>query len=72
MSTKGDARRRAILSCIQSHTAATGYPPTLREIGDAVGLDAPGVSYHLGLLRDAGLVTWRPRGVRSVRVGGGE
>ena len=68
--TKGDTRRAAILSHIISHTAAAGYPPTLAEIGDAVGLDAPGVRYHLGLLRDAGLVTWRPRGVRSVRVGG--
>ncbi len=30
-------RQRQILQCIVQHTDAHGYPPTVREIGEAVG-----------------------------------
>lgn len=34
-------RQRAILEVIHEHVTANGYPPSVREIGDAVGLKSP-------------------------------
>ena len=42
-----------IVSCIQTQ----GYPPSVREIGDAVGLRSPStVHFHLKKLEEAGLI----------------
>ena len=42
-----------IVSCIQSQ----GYPPSVREIGDAVGLKSPStVHFHLKHLEEAGVI----------------
>ena len=42
-----------IVSCIQ----AQGYPPSVREIGDAVGLKSPStVHFHLKHLEEAGVI----------------
>jgi repressor LexA len=35
------ARQRAILEVIQAHAGTHGYPPSVREIGEAVGLSSP-------------------------------
>lgn len=58
-------RQRRILEVIQDGVERRGYPPTLREIGRAVGLTASStVSYHLGELERKGLLVrdkGRPR-----------
>ena len=42
-----------IAACIQTH----GYPPSVREIGEAVGLRSPStVHFHLKKLADAGVI----------------
>ena len=42
-----------IVSCIQDH----GYPPSVREIGEAVGLRSPStVHFHLKRLEEAGVI----------------
>ena len=41
-------RQRQILAVIRSAVARDGYPPTVREIGDAVGLSSP-ASVHMQL-----------------------
>ena len=42
-----------IVSCIQTQ----GYPPSVREIGDAVGLKSPStVHFHLKHLEEAGVI----------------
>ncbi|HEV2784867.1 MAG TPA: hypothetical protein VGV67_00650, partial [Solirubrobacteraceae bacterium] len=35
------ARQRRILEVIHDHLDERGYPPSVREIGDAVGLSSP-------------------------------
>jgi repressor LexA len=51
----GHGRRREILHFIRGLLAQReGYPPTLREIGEAVGLAASTVSYHLSVLEAGG------------------
>lgn len=55
MSDTLTTRQREILDVIVSHVHARGYPPSVREIGEAVGLRSPAtVKCHLDNLRDAG------------------
>ncbi len=63
-SRRGEWRRRRILVFIREFARREGYPPTLREIGEAVGLAPSTVSHHLSVLEDAGCLrrgAGRPR-----------
>ena len=50
----GPGNRRRILRFVREFTDSEGYPPTLREIGEAVGLAPSSVHYHVSLLREDG------------------
>ncbi|MCL6519576.1 MAG: transcriptional repressor LexA [Armatimonadetes bacterium] len=51
------ARQRQILQYILQHIEMRGYPPTVREIGEAVNLSSSStVHAHLRSLEDAGLI----------------
>ncbi len=67
------ARRREILDFIEKHIERSGYPPTVREIGEAVGLSSPStVHAHLRRLEDAGFIRrdgTLTRAIRSLRGG---
>ncbi|MEV0454039.1 transcriptional repressor LexA [Catellatospora methionotrophica] len=71
MYSKLSERQRRILEVIQDGVNSRGYPPTLREIGRAVGLAASStVAYHLRELEEKGLLQrdrGRPRAL-TVRV----
>lgn len=64
-------RRRQILEFIEKHTERFGFPPTVREIGEAVQLNSPStVHAHLRRLEAAGLIVREgmlTRAIRSVR-----
>src|SRR5690625_2139549 len=48
-------RQRLIMESIGSSIESKGYPPTMREIGAAVGLASPSsVKYQLQVLEDKG------------------
>lgn len=50
-------RQREILRIIEESLLAQGYPPTVREIGEAVGLSSPAsVQNHLSVLEDKGYI----------------
>ncbi|HWH15058.1 MAG TPA: transcriptional repressor LexA [Miltoncostaeaceae bacterium] len=54
---KLSGRQAEILEFISRHTRDRGYPPTVREIGQAVGLASPStVHAHLAKLADLGLI----------------
>ncbi len=58
-------RRQQILDFINQSTERHGYPPSMREIGDAVGLKSTSaVSHQLKVLEEMGRLT---RGVRTPR-----
>lgn len=69
-------RQHEILKFIKSHCSKHGYPPTVREIGGAVGLTSPStVHAHLAKLEDAGHIRRDPTKPRAMLVsldGGGE
>jgi repressor LexA len=60
-------RQRRILDYIRETVQTRGYPPTVREIGEAVGLVSPSsVAYQMGVLQKKGYLRKdanRPRAV---------
>ena len=62
-------RQREILKFVNSHVDAHGYPPTVREIGGAIGLTSPStVHAHLARLESAGLIRRDPTKPRALEV----
>ena len=57
------------MRCIRDFGQSHGYAPTLREIGEEVGLASPSsVSYHLSILQDKGYLRRDARRPRTVEV----
>jgi repressor LexA len=61
-------RQRRILEFIAAFSASNGFAPTMREIGDGVGLTSSSVLNCLERLRDRGLLTWRAHSPRTIQV----
>ncbi|MDY3126783.1 MAG: transcriptional repressor LexA [Corynebacterium sp.] len=60
-------RQRRILDVIQDAVLLRGYPPSIREIGDAVGLQSTSsVAYQLKQLEDKGFLRRDPNKPRAV------
>lgn len=63
------ARQREILEIIERHMTERGYPPSVREIGEAVGLTSPStVHAHLGALQRRGYLRRDPTKPRAIEV----
>ena len=59
-------RQKEIFDFIRKYAAKTGYPPTVREIGKAVGLHSSStVHAHLANLEKLGLVKRDPSKPRA-------
>jgi len=62
-------RQREILDLIRDTVAERGYPPSVREIGDAVGLSSPStVHSHLSALVRTGYLRRDPSKPRAIEV----
>jgi repressor LexA len=62
-------RQRQILDFVTKYVDAHGYPPTVREIGEAVGLASPStVHAHLANLERAGLLKRDPTKPRALEL----
>jgi len=70
------ARQREILELIQRTVSERGYPPSVREIGEAVGLSSPStVHSHLSSLANAGYLRRdpsKPRAIEVIHAGGAD
>jgi repressor LexA len=63
------ARQREVLEIIEQHTRQHGYPPSVREIGEAVGLTSPStVHAHLAALQRRGYLRRDPTKPRAIEV----
>ena len=63
------ARQRRILEVIHDHLDARGYPPSVREIGDAVGLSSPSSGHgQLAQLEAKGFLRRDPTKPRALEV----
>ncbi len=64
-------RQREILAFVNDHSAQHGYPPTVREIGSAVGLTSSStVHAHLANLERLGLLRRDPAKPRALNLVG--
>src|SRR5437764_2324170 len=62
-------RQREIFDFIRRHTTDKGYPPTVRDIGQAVGLTSSStVHAHLANLERAGVLRRDPTKPRAIEV----
>lgn len=60
-------RQKQVLEFIRDTVASRGYPPSVREIGDAVGLSSPSsVHAHLNSLVEAGALRRDPSKPRAI------
>jgi repressor LexA len=66
-------RQRTILSVIRASVTSRGYPPSIREIGDAVGLTSTSsVAHQLRTLERKGFLRRDPNRPRAVDVRGAD
>jgi len=67
--TKPSPRQLQILEVIEQNLRDKGYPPSVREIGDAVGLTSPStVHTHLKALERMGFIHRDPSKPRAIEV----
>ena len=69
MAEKLTDRQRGILDMIETSMRERGYPPSVREIGEAVGLTSPStVHSHLATLQRLGYLKRDPTKPRAIEV----
>ena len=62
-------QQERVFDFLETHLAAQGFPPTLREIGDAIGLaNINAVRGHLQAIEKKGYISKEPDRARSIRV----
>jgi repressor LexA len=62
-------RQQQVLDYIRNMVAERGYPPSVREIGEAVGLSSPStVHSHLNSLVEAGAIRRDPSKPRAIMI----
>jgi repressor LexA len=62
-------RQRNILRFIESYVEANGFPPTIRQIGEATGINSTSVvNYNLNKLKDAGYLSRSQHVSRGLRL----
>lgn len=69
--SKGSVKQQQILEFIEKFTRENKYPPSVREIGDAVGLRSPStVHTHLKALKEKGALRKDDRKTRALSIPG--
>lgn len=63
---RGEERRKAILAYVRKQFLAS-YPPTIRDIAEAVSASPATVHRHVRILSDQGLIVYRPGASRTIR-----
>lgn len=64
-------RQALVLAYIAAFTAERGYAPTLREVGEGLGIvSTNAVAQHVGYLRQKGRLIWEDGKQRTMRVVG--
>ena len=67
--SQGSKQREAILQYIITSVTTKGYPPSVREIGSAVGLKSPStVHAHLARLEEEGYIKRDPTKPRAITI----
>jgi repressor LexA len=65
-------RQADVLAFIEVFMMRNGFPPSIREISDGVGVQIQAIHTHLRLLRGAGAITFEDRKARTIQVVAGK
>lgn len=66
---KGNDRRKKILDFLVSYFEEKGFAPSIREIGDAIGLKSSSTVFaHLQILQASGHIAWDKGKPRNIQV----
>ncbi len=69
MARQVNQRMQSILDFIQDYTVKYGFPPTIREIGEGIGVRSTSqVTYYLKKLEQAGYIVREPDTSRGLRL----
>jgi repressor LexA len=69
MKKNNDPALTIVLDTIKKLTKEKGYPPTVRELGKAVGYRSTNTVHDkLTRLQEEGLIDWEPSKTRTIRV----
>lgn len=69
MISHGERQREKMLTFIETYADFYSYGPSIKEIGDHVGISSPNaVRAHLEKLQEQGLIRMTPRIPRSISV----
>lgn len=60
--------QRRIVSAIRGYTKQHGYPPSLCDIGEAVGLSKTAVYHHIKKLCEAGVLSRKRNTPRCITI----
>lgn len=62
-------RQWEIYEAVRDYTKSRGYPPTVREICEMVGLSSTNTVYrHLKIIKRMGYITFEPGRSRTMKV----
>ncbi len=62
-------RQQRVLDAIKALVTERGYAPTIRELGDRLGMTSTNaVADHLKLLKKKGCVEWERNQARTLRI----
>ncbi|WP_377864691.1 MarR family transcriptional regulator [Bacillus sp. R86525] len=62
-------RQAQVLTFMQQEVIENGYPPTVREIGEAIGVSSPStVHSHLMHLEEKGYIQRDPSKPRAIKI----
>lgn len=69
MSEQLPERQQKVLDCIAQYVEDHGFPPTVREIGESIGVNSTSlVSYYLKRLEERGLIVREPSMSRAIQL----
>lgn len=57
-----------IIYAISKLSKDKGYPPSLRELAEAVELSLTATRYHVGRLKDEGVLTYEKHQARTLQI----
>jgi repressor LexA len=66
--TPNPDKRAAVYRAVVRYLETNGFSPTIRELGEELGMAHSSVGYFLGQLREMGEVTWQENKNRSIRL----
>lgn len=59
-------RKQDVIKAIQMLTKRFGFPPTVRELGNMVGISCSTMHRHLMDLGNEGFISWEPSMPRTI------